>query len=100
MSGLEIRTSFMPLQWLLYFFAPKVAVNGVEYPLAWGTRLAPFPPGHYHVRVWVPYMFGPFGTAEAQVPIYEGQATTISYTAPMFMFSGGTLTVLGSRPYG
>ena len=99
-SGLEIHTSFNPLQWVFFFVQPKVAVNGHEYPLTWGTRVAPFPPGQYHVRIWTPYLFGPACVAEAQVPVYEGQVTGLSYTTSFFVFSPGNLSIRGTKPFG
>lgn len=99
-SGLEIKTSFTPLQWVFYFVQPKVAVNGHEYPLTWGTRVAQFPPGQYHVKIWVPYLFGPACVAETQVAVYDGQVTSVSYETAMFVFSAGSLMVHGARPFG
>lgn len=99
-SGIEIHTSFNPLQWLLYFFQPKVAVNGQEFPLTWGTRFAPFPPGQYHVKIWIPYIFGPTCIGEMQVPVYEGQISGISYSTPWFVFQGATLHFRGTKPFG
>ena len=99
-SGIEITTSFNPLQWLFFFIQPRVAVNGQEYPLTWGVRFAPFPPGQYHVRIWVPYLFGPSCVAETQVPVYEGHVTGLAYSTPLFVFQTADLSLRGTKPSG
>jgi hypothetical protein len=98
MSGIEIHTSHNPFQWLFLFFAPKCSVNGQEYPLVWGTRTAPFPPGHYHLKVWVPYLFGPTCMGETTVTVQEGHVTSVRYETPFMVFMQATCMVTGMRP--
>jgi hypothetical protein len=99
-SGIEIRTSFFPLSWGYLFTVPRAAIDGYEYPLAWGTQVAPFAPGQHHVRIWVPWIFGPGGVTEAYVEVFPGQITGISYQAPWLTFMHPDVRHLGTRPWG
>lgn len=100
-AGLEIHTSFNPLQWGFYLRSPRVSVNGQELPLTWGKRFASFPPGQYAVKVWVPSLFGQVAVAQAQVPIYEGQTTGVAYEVPfLWLLQGASLQLRGVKPFG
>lgn len=100
-SGIEIHTSFNPLQWGFFFRSPRVSVNGQEFPLTWGKRVASFPPGQYAVQIWVPGLFGRAAAAQAQVQVYEGQITGLTYEIGFFwLLQGGTLQVRGTKPFG
>ena len=51
-----VNTQFFPLAWLLFFFTPKIAVDGQEMPVpGWGRTHLPARPGQHHVQVHVPY---------------------------------------------
>ncbi|MBZ0120050.1 MAG: hypothetical protein K8H88_23880 [Sandaracinaceae bacterium] len=97
-SGLEVRTSFNPLQWVFYMCKPAVEINGHRFDVPWGTQVAPMPPGQYHVKIYVPYLFGPACVAETQVQIHPGHVTGLAYETAFFIFMAGSIRQLGVRP--
>ena len=99
-SAIEIRTSHNPLQWVFYFIQPQASVNGVTYPLRWGTQLAAFPPGQYHVKIWVPYLWGPVCIGETYIEVYPGHISGLQYETAFFTFQQSQVRLLGTRPYG
>ncbi len=100
-AGIEISASFNPLQWGFFFRSPRVSVNGQEFPLIWGRRVASFPPGQYAVQIWVPSLFGRSAATQAQVSVYEGQVTGLLYEIPfLWLLTGATLKVRGTKPFG
>jgi hypothetical protein len=100
MGALEVHTSFNPLQWVFFFTKPVVEVNGQKHNVPWGTQLAPMPAGTYHVKVYVPYLFGPACVAQQQLTVHPGYVTSVGYETAFFVFSSGTLRDRGTRPMG
>lgn len=99
-SGLEVNTTFFPLQWILYFVKPTVEINGQVHVVPWGRQFAPLAPGQYHVRIYYSYMFGPASMAETPVQIYENHVTGLEYSAALWTFMPGTIRQLGTKPFG
>ena len=99
MGQLDITTSFFPLAWILHFITPRIEINGHPQNRPWGRSVIPLQPGQYQVTVSFPYIFRDrCGPATAVVPIYAGHATVVTYEAPFFTFSNGTMRVTGHRP--
>jgi hypothetical protein len=98
-SGLEVNTTFFPLSWVFALLKPVVEVNGHPYTVPWGIQFAPLPPGRYHVRVFVPYLFGPACMAQSDVEIHPGHVTRMLYETGFSIF-GGSLRCLDVRPMG
>jgi hypothetical protein len=92
-EGIAVDTQFFPLAWLLFFFKPKIAVDGQETTaLAWGRTVLPARPGQHHVHVHVPYFLpSKLGPADATADVRPGQVAELEYKAPMWAFSPGSL---------
>jgi hypothetical protein len=99
-EGIAVDTQFFPLAFLLFFFKPKIAVDGQETTVtAWGRTVLPARPGHHQVHVHVPYFLpSKLGAAEATAEVRPGQVTELEYKAPLFAFSPGSLG-LGPQKY-
>ncbi|RDH76707.1 hypothetical protein DVS77_20390 [Mycolicibacterium moriokaense] len=95
-----VNTQFFPLAWLLFFFKPKIAVDGQEMPVSgWGRTHLPARPGQHHVHVHVPYFLPPkLGQADATADVRPGQVAELEYKAPLWAFSAGSLGV-GPQKY-
>jgi hypothetical protein len=92
-SAIAVTTKFFPLAFILYFFKPKVAINGQELPQQpWGRQVIPVQPGQYRLDVHTPYFLPPkLGPAVADVSVAPGQTLEVEYKAPAFAFINGTL---------
>jgi hypothetical protein len=94
-EGIAVDTQFFPLAWLLYFFKPKIAIDGHETAVtAWGRTVLPARPGRHHVHVHVPYFLpSKLGPADTTADVRPGQVAELEYKAPMWAFSPGSLGV-------
>jgi hypothetical protein len=94
-EGIAVKTEFFPLAFMLYFFKPKIIVDGQEMSLngnGWGRTVLPARPGPHHVHVFTPYFLpAQLGPADASVDVRPGQVTELEYRAPVFAFSPGSL---------
>ncbi|HWB35173.1 MAG TPA: hypothetical protein VHA75_04020 [Rugosimonospora sp.] len=92
-SAIAVTTKFIPLAFILYFFKPKVAINGQELPQqGWGRQVIPVQPGNYRVDVHTPYFLPPkLGPAQLDVAVAPGQTVELEYKAPAFAFINGSL---------
>lgn len=99
-DGIVVNTQFFPLAWLLFFFKPRIAVDGHEVPVSgWGRTHVPARPGQHHVHVHVPYFLpSKLGPADATADVRPGQVAELEYKAPMWAFSAGALGV-GPQKY-
>jgi hypothetical protein len=99
-DGIVVNMQFFPLAWLLFFFKPKIALDGQEMPVSgWGRTHLPARPGQHHVQVHVPYFLPPkLGPAETAVDVRPGQVAELEYKAPLWSFSAGSLGV-GPQKY-
>jgi hypothetical protein len=99
MGAIEIKTSFIFLQWILFLVTPRIEINGMVQERKWGTHRFDLPAGGYNIRVWFPYfLMSQCGMAQTQVPVNPGAVTVLSYDAPFFLFMGGTITPQGMKP--
>ena len=92
-EGIAVTTHFFPLAWLLFFFKPKITVDGQEMPVAgWGRTVLPARPGQHQVNVHVPYFLPPkLGPADTTADVRPGQLAELEYKAPLWSFSAGSL---------
>ena len=99
-EGIAVDTQFFPLAWLLFFFKPKIAIDGQETTVAaWGRTVLPARPGQHQVHVHVPYFLPPkLGPADTTADVRPGQVAELEYKAPLFAFSPGSLGV-GPQKY-
>lgn len=90
---------FFPLAFLLYFFSPKVQINGHVYPAKWGKNFWDLPAAQYHVRCFFPYILGSETCpAEMVVPLYVGHATVIEYDVPLILLGNGNIKQTHTAP--
>ena len=91
-TGIEVKTEFFPLAWILYLCTPRIEINGKVHTKAWGTHFFPLDPGKYTVRVYFPYLFqSRCGENSIKVRIREGEVARLSYYMPPLIFMAGTL---------
>ncbi len=98
---IEVKTSFIFLAFLLYFFKPVVALNGAEQKQNWGTVSIPVPPGRYTVEAWCNYFLAPhMGRNGVVVDVAPDTVTRIHWKAPWLIFLQGSIGVTGVGPVG
>jgi hypothetical protein len=96
MGTIRIRTGFFPLAFLLFFFPPRVRIDGGEpQKLGWfKTTDLSVAPGPHRLLVNHPYIVPSWDhKAEVDVTVGEGQVVLISYRAPVLAFLPGKLRV-------
>ena len=99
-SGLQLTTSFIFLQWFLYFKQPRLEINGQDQPISWGTSFVPVPPGNYNMRIFVPGLFMPHFDTHAPLMVYPNHISGYTWETAFFIFMSGSLRELGYKPYG
>lgn len=95
-TGINLKTGFLWLAFLLWLFKPKVSIDGAApVTVGWGESFLPVPPGAHRVNVWFDYLFfGACGKAELVVTVPSAGRLPLEYRAPTgFVFSPGKLTV-------
>lgn len=99
-SMLDIRPSFFPLAFLLYFFKPYYSINGSPATVGqWKQNNVPVPPGQYHVSVWLKYLFRPqMGLSTIVVNVPPGAAAVVTWRAPHTIFGTGRIAIVGVGP--
>jgi hypothetical protein len=89
--GIVVDTSYMPMAFMLALTGPRILVNGQQVPNAkWGMTHIPVGAGQHHVQVKTRWLWD-FGTAEAVVPVADGQSTRVFYRTPATWFVGGAI---------
>jgi len=78
---------------------PRLAIDGIDRTVTWGTQLIPLPAGPHAVKIMV-YAEGgdAFGRAETPVTIGLGAQTALVYRAPRFHGSRGKVKVTAMKP--
>jgi hypothetical protein len=93
-TGIEVKTGFFPLAWILLLCTPRIAINGRERQRPWGTHFFPLRPGEYDVEVWFPYLWMPkCSLAARKVEVHPGETTHVGFYVWPFFFMTGSLTV-------
>ncbi len=92
-SAIAVTAKFFPLAFLLFFFKPKVLIDGHELARSgWGRRVISVPPGQHHVGAYTPYLLpSRMGPADTVVTVEPGQLLELEYRAPVFVFARGAL---------
>lgn len=96
MATINLEAKFFPLAFILFFFPPRVEVDGgPAQRIKWATNTLQVPPGSHHLTVYFPYMFimKTAGKAEIDVSVEEGQTVTVRYKAPWLVFLAGKISV-------
>jgi hypothetical protein len=84
-----------PLAFLLPMTKFVIAVDGAEQEGSWGERTVTVTPGEHTLRMWFRYMGKPCGVAQVSINTEAGATTSISYRAPLLVFSAGKAKVAG-----
>ena len=91
-TGIEIKTGFFPLAFILFFCTPVIEINRQKNIKSWGTHFFDLTPGEYVVKIYFPYLFMPeCGANQLKVSIVEGQTKRITYNMPPWMLAAGTI---------
>ena len=77
---------------------PTALINGHKHQLRWGPCFVPMPPGQYQLEVSYPWIFGGACKAHLMVQVQPGHMTLLHYKPAVFIFSAGTLYVIGVQP--
>ncbi|HZE40612.1 MAG TPA: hypothetical protein VE172_17555 [Stackebrandtia sp.] len=91
-AWITVDAQFFVLNWILFFFKPKIFIDGQLMPnTEWKPNTFPVVPGVHHVKVVSPYLWE-FGPAEMQVNVSPGQNLPLEYKSPLFaLFVPGSL---------
>ncbi len=93
---IKIRTSFLFLQFLLFFFKPVISIDGGEpekHP--WGESDHEVDPGQHTVNVHISYFFGwQVSKAAATVSVGANETVSLAYRPPLFVTQAGSLKVV------
>jgi hypothetical protein len=98
MGELRVHTNFFVLQWVLFLVTTFIELNGQRQRRPWGHSTFPVAAGDYQLRVGFHYIFGPTGTAVANIRIYPGHVTQVRYDAPFIMFLSGSISAMPPVP--
>ena len=91
-SGVEVKLSFFPLAFFLFFCTPTVVVDGKSHKLGWGTHFIGLSPGQYTIKVFFGYMFMPeCGANSIDVSILDGSINRIKFYMWPWMLAKGSL---------
>lgn len=91
-SAIEIKCSHNPLAWMLFFVKPVAVINGEKHEITWNKPHSfPVSPGTHEIEAYFNYIMGPACKGNISVEVQEGQTTSVTYEAPIFMFSAGTM---------
>ncbi len=90
-TGIQVKTKFFFLAFLLYFFKPSLHLDGgPPVPRPWGDTFIPTGPGRHVVRCYVPYLFLPtMGDSSIEVDVPPGAVVPVTWRAPLVVFSSG-----------
>jgi hypothetical protein len=97
MTGSEVSVAVVakhnPLAFLLLLTKFVIEVDGAAHEGPWGQRTVTVMPGEHTVRMWFRYLGKKRGAAEVAISATPGSAKSVSYRAPMFVFSPGKTKV-------
>lgn len=95
-TGAWVDLGFFPLSFFLFFCTPRVEVDGVVHQLPWGRHFIPMAPGVHRIRVWFPYMgVQQCGLNGIDLSLSAGQSCMVKYFMPPWMFSAGSINLVG-----
>jgi len=92
-SAIQVKTSFFPLSFFLFFCNPTVEIDGQSFKAGWGTRVFPVMPGQHTVKIFFKYFFmSQCGANSATVMVPPGQTARINYFMPPLMTLPGSIS--------
>jgi hypothetical protein len=91
-SQIVVKTKFFPLAFLLFFFKPKLHLDGgPPIQVSWGETTIPVGPGRHQVRAYVPYLFlSTMGDSSTEVDVPPGATVRVRWYAPLLIFLKGS----------
>ena len=93
-TGVEIKTGFFPLAFLLFMCTPRIEIDGRVNLRPWGTHFFELPPGPHTIRVYFRYLWmGHCGDNSVSVNVPAGRAVRVNYNMPPWMLAKGSMTV-------
>jgi hypothetical protein len=93
-TGIEIKISFFPLAWFLYFVEPIIEINGVKHKKEWGAHWFDLDAGPQMVRVYFSYMGkAECGLNQIEFELTTNETKTISYYMSPFLFLKGKIKI-------
>jgi len=91
---IRIRTSFLFLQFLFFFFKPTISIDGSEpQKYAWGESEHQVSAGQHTVNVEIPYFFFKVGKTNVPVDVAANQTVNIGYKPPFVLTMNGRVKV-------
>ena len=91
-TGVEIKLSFFPLAFFLFFCRPTVVINEKSHRLNWGTHFIELPPGPHDIKVFFGYFFvAECGANSINITIVEGCKSRVIFYMPPWMLAKGSL---------
>ncbi len=94
-SGIEVKTAFFPLAFLLFMCTPRIEIDGREYKKYWGTHFFEVLPGRHQVTVFFPYLLARrCGENSITVNTEPGKVTRVKYYMPPWMLMKGLIKVI------
>lgn len=91
-TGVEVKLSFFPLAFFLFFCTPTVVVDGKPQRLSWGTHFIGLAPGLHTLKIFFRYLFAPeCGANSIDVIVREGTFTKVVFYMPPWMLAKGSL---------
>lgn len=91
---IRIRTSFLFLQFLFFFFKPTISIDGSEpQKHSWGTSEHTVSVGQHTVDIEIPYFFTKVGKSTVPVDVAANQTVNISYKPPFLVTMQGRVKV-------
>ena len=90
---IEVKATFFPLAFLLFFFKPTIVVDGVAHKAKWWDSYTfPVAAGRHSVKVFFKYMFlAEAGANTVEVTVSEGGTARVRYRAPLVIFLKGKI---------
>jgi hypothetical protein len=96
-TGISVTTKYYALNFLLYFYRPKISLDGnPPEKVRWGETFIPTSPGRHNVRCFVPYVYlRHMGDSSIDVAVRAGETVPLQWQTPLgSLYLKGTWTVL------
>lgn len=97
-TGIEVKTSFFPLAWILLLCMPRIAIDDRVRKRPWGTWFFPVAPGRHRVEIWFVYLFMQrCGFNSRRVDVEPGEVAKVNFFMWPFLFISGSMNTGGGR---
>ena len=94
-TGVEVKTGFFPLAFLLFACTPRIEIDGQVHKKYWGTHFFEVSPGQHIIKVYFRYLtMARCGENTIAVNVPAGAITRIRFNMPPWMGAKGSLAVV------